>query len=454
MSKNDNERLAYIKVEHNPKYLLQLTQYKNGKLRIFFTCYIQPSIAIPPSKAITWRSNPFSAPKRASRQSVTKLYFFCVTHRWGARLCHPEHSSTAGRSLRSHPAGRPRAGFGFLEPPRHRFPPPPPHPGTRRKRTGRRLDRSWRHGEACWRQLGCDVDRLSSQPSSPLLSCPVPSPRRGCPPFSPLRPAKAVLCAPARPERYGAAAAVFWLPHHAVADLLWKLVRPTACPSPAVPCEEAAQPRRAPPQPDPARPGPPRPPARLHFLTEPHKATRPEEAPSPPSPAAPPLLFSSRPGAFCGWLPSLTAGRGRGSRRRRRRRGAQPRRAAISSSQPLRSAGRGPLLPRYHRHRHGGQPPPRAPTAPRFAHGSRRTRALAGSASRRGAGREKRRARSGTSSSRSSPVHRALGSTETLPHKFPVPSAPAPQIIRPLSSRTPGGSVRRPVLLSRKALRG
>lgn len=27
MSKNSNKQLAYIKVEHNPKYLLQLTQY-------------------------------------------------------------------------------------------------------------------------------------------------------------------------------------------------------------------------------------------------------------------------------------------------------------------------------------------------------------------------------------------------------------------------------------------
>lgn len=120
-----------------------------------------------------------------------------------------------------------------------------------------------------------------------------------------------------------------------------------------------------------ARPAPHRPPPFSR------RAPRPEVAAVPfPSPLrlgggpAPVLLLSP---VLLPLPPSLTVGSGCGISPPPPKVSAAPRRHFLLATAPESWAG--PLLPRYHRDGYGGQPLPRTATAPRFAHGSRRTSA-------------------------------------------------------------------------------
>lgn len=139
----------------------------------------------------------------------------------------------------------------------------------------------------------------------------------------------------------------------------------------------AAPPPRPSPQPC-GRPGPHRPPPFSR------RAPRPEVAAVP---FPPPLRRSGGPAPALLLSPvllplpsSLTVGSGCGISPPPPKVSAAPRRHFLLATAPERWAG--PLLPRYHRDGYGGQPLPRTATAPRFAHGSRRTSADTSSAPR------------------------------------------------------------------------
>lgn len=189
------------------------------------------------------------------------------------------------------------------------------------------------------------VTSIGSAHARPLLLSP---PRWRSPPSCPLRPQRP--SSPPRPNHVrslrGGGSGLPPGPPQCVADLLWKRARPPMCPRPAaaptVPWKQAA-PRRP--------PGPPRSPAaapartaRLHFLVEPRGLRwRPSLFRHPSAAAAARLPLSSSPRCFSPCLPHSPWGVGAGSRCRHRR--SQPRRAAISFSQRLQSAGRGRSSP-------------------------------------------------------------------------------------------------------------
>lgn len=250
------------------------------------------------------------------------------------------------------------------------------------------------------------VTSLGSSHACPLLVSP---PRWRSPPSCPLRPRRP--SSPPRPNHVrslrGGGSGLPPGPPQCVADLLWKRARPPTCPRPAavptVHWKRAAPPPPPRPRPRPqpcGRPARTAPPARPPPFSR--RAPRPEVAAVPfPSPLrlgggpAPVLLLSP---VLLPLPPSLTVGSGCGISPPPPKVSAAPRRHFLLATAPESWAG--PLLPRYHRDGYGGQPLPRTATAPRFAHGSRRT----------------------SSDTSSSPK---LSSARTLPHNWALGGKPA-----------------------------